>query len=91
MSARVTVEPCRTCKGGSVQLEQFQQRFPLKDGTGEVWMPEDLTCLPEHMRDEMRGVLLRGQPGNFRWHDIQCPRCQGAREYVVEHVACKIF
>ena len=94
MSARMTLDPCSTCKGGSVKLEQFQQRFPLQDGTGHVWLPEDLRYMegfPPHALEELRSVALRDNPTNFRWQESPCPRCHGAREYWVEHVPCKIF
>jgi hypothetical protein len=88
----LTVETCTFCKGRK-QVDQFQERKHRIDfPETPVWVPEQGTLgLPEHCIDEMRAIALARAPWAFRWAVVDCPRCDGVGEYVVEHFACKIF
>lgn len=88
----LTVETCSLCAGRKT-VRQFQERKHLDDILDvHVWVAETGTDgLPPYAVEELRATVLRKMPWAFRWADVECPRCQGVGEYVVEHFACKIF
>lgn len=83
----LTVQTCATCKGKGA-MQRFEERV------GGNWrkVPASVFAYvaPWHRRDAMN-ALAAAAPEFLRWADCSCPACDGAGEYLVEYVPCKIF
>ena len=76
----LTMERCRVCRGAKT-LAYYEEYV---DGE---WVKS-------RRADRSREWLeckMETQPGTVRLADGPCEVCDGAGEYAVEHVACKIY
>lgn len=75
----LTIEQCNLCKGRPMErLEELSLN-------GE-WVHN------AQLDTALADAWIKSDPNApLRWADAKCPRCDGAGEYPIEHVFCKIF
>lgn len=74
-------ESCSYCKGTGT-AEVLETLLAFDYGWKRTSRYQD--------RQEMEEAIAR-EPSRHRWVECKCPRCDGAGEYQVEYVTCKIF
>lgn len=79
MSAQVFMAQCRFCKGSGKAHSLMELSF-----NGD-WVPNKI--LPHALADE----CIKIGCDILKWEDCDCPICNGAGEYLLESVACKVF
>lgn len=83
----VFIETCDYCKGRGV-AERFEQRVR------DEWIPTTRAAfdgMPEWSRADFQAQCIAQHPSIFRWSGCRCPKCDGAGEYAIESVPCRIF